>query len=57
MTHKWRLLRVSLFNTRGKTKKGGERVMDFAGLTQIQAAAGGVDNRRCFVFILGATWE
>ena len=32
-------------------------VMDFCGLTQIQAAAGGVDNRRCFFFILGVTWE
>lgn len=28
-----------------------------AALTQIQAAGRGVDNRRCFVFILGATWE
>lgn len=32
-------------------------MMGLAALTQIQAAGRGVDNRRCFVFILGATWE
>lgn len=49
-----------LYSTKRKdSERRGKRALmtGLAGLTQIQAAARGVDNRRCFVFILGSTWE